>query len=124
MTLFFHDTVDVLRPATRETRSQETELDYTALAEATEPPLCRPWAGVQVRPVSQALTVAVDRDTRISEWFIATDHGAADFDVLPTDWIRLADGTVCTIVGDVARPSDPLRGGLDHINMRVRRAIN
>lgn len=126
MTVFFHDTVYRLRPASKTSRSGETGVaDYSTLAAAPidgSDARVLEWANVQVRPESQAETDTEDRSTSVSQWFIATASGAPDFDVKAGDWIRLPDGSITVLIGDPARPSDPVSGGLDHIQIRVQRS--
>jgi hypothetical protein len=125
VTVFFHDTVYRLRPASKTSRSGETGVpDYSTLAAAPidgSDARVLKWSNVQVRPESQAETDTEDRSTSVSQWFIATASGAPDFDVKAGDWIRLADGSITVLIGDPARPSDPVNGGLDHIQIRVQR---
>lgn len=116
--LFFHDRVFVLRPTTTTNRAGETIRDYDGLADAPGFPRDR----AQVRPVTQEETAAADRDTSVSEWRIATEPESGDWDVQPGDWVRLPDGTITSVEGEAARPSDPLTGKLHHVEIRVRSA--
>lgn len=114
---FYQDTVDLLRPGTKVNRAQETVLDYTGLAAADGVPRAR----VQVRPVTQAeVDGQPDRSSAITGWKIATAPGSGDWDVLASDWVRLPDGTVCTVQGRPAKPSDPISGRLHHVEILVR----
>lgn len=116
--LFFNDRVLVLRPPTTTNRAGETIRDYAGLADAPGYPRDL----VHVRPVEQADIAAADRDTSVSEWRIATAPGSGDWDIQAGDWVRLPDGTIAAMQGDAAKPSDPLTGRLDHVEVRVRRA--
>lgn len=118
MSIFYHDRVFVLRPSTKTNRANETVLDYSNLRAAPGFPrdLC------QVRPTSQDEVEGPDRAAAMSEWRIATEPGSGDWDVRSTDWIRLPDGTICTVQGEPARPSDPVSGELHHIEVLVRKA--
>lgn len=118
MSLFYNETVRVLRPTTTTNRAQETVLNYAGLESAAG----YPRAQVQVRPAAQAENVTDDRAVALSEWLLQTEPGSGDWDVRSTDWVRLPDGTIATVVGDAARPVDPLSGGLHHVQVRVRRA--
>lgn len=126
MSVFFHDTVYRLRPATKTARSGEAGVpDYSTLAAAPidgSDARVLKWEGVQVRPISQAEQDLEDRNTAVSQWYIATASGADDFDIQAGDWIRLPDGDITVLIGDPARPSDPVSGGLDHIQCHVQRA--
>jgi hypothetical protein len=116
--LFYHDTVFVLRPATKTNRAQETVLDYAGLELADG----YPRALVQVRPTSQVEVSQVDRETALSQWRLATEPFSGDWDVVSTDWLRLPDGTIVRVLGDVAKPSDPQSGRLHHVELTVERA--
>lgn len=113
---FYHDRVFVLRPGTSTNRAGETVLVYTGLELAAGFPrdLCH------VRPTSQAELPAADRATAMSEWRIATKPGSGDWDVRSGDWVRLPDGTITAVQGEAARPSDPINGRLDHVEVLVR----
>lgn len=114
--MFYHDRVFVLRPATKTNRAQETVLDYTGLEDAPGFPRDR----AHVRPTSQSELPAEDRATAMSEWRIATEPGSGDWDVRSGDWVRLPDGTIASVQGEAARPSDPITGRLDHVEVLVR----
>lgn len=113
--VFYQDRVFVLRPSSTTNRAGETVLSYAGLELATGFPRDR----VQVRPTSQAELPREDRATAMSEWRLATEPGSGDWDIRSSDWIRLPDGTICEVQGDAARPSDPLTGGLDHVEVLV-----
>lgn len=114
---FYHDRVLVLRPGTKTNRAQETILDYEGLELAAGYPRDK----VQVRPVSQAERPDVDRNAATEEWDLATEPGSGDWDVRETDWLRMPDGRIASVVGPPARPSDPITGGLHHVEVRARR---
>lgn len=115
MSVFFHDTVAILRPAEKTNRAGEKVLDYSSLSAADG----IPWPRVQVRPLSQAEVVAEDREAALSQWRIANEAG--DVDLLDTDWVRIPDGTVCKVVGDPARPTDPFSRAVHHVEVTVER---
>lgn len=117
MSYFYHDRVLVLRPGTKTNRALETVLDYAGLEDAAGYPRDR----VHVRPVTQSERPADDRNAGLEEWMLATEPGSGDWDVRDTDWIRLPDGRVAAVLGPPAKPSDPLTGHLDHVEVRVRR---
>lgn len=116
--LFFQDRVFVLRPPIVRNRAGEEVRNYAGLESAPGYPRDL----VHCRPVDQADIAAADRDTSVSEWRIATAPGSGDWDVVAGDWIRLPDGTITVLQGDAAKPTDPLTGALDHVEIRVRRA--
>lgn len=118
MTLFFADRVHVLRPTVTRNRAGEEVRNYTNLADAPGYPRDR----VQIRPLRQEEISGGDRDTSVSEWRLSTEPGSGDWDVLSGDWLRLPDGTIATVEGDAAKPSDPLTGKLDHVEILVRRS--
>lgn len=114
---FYQDTVDLLRPGVKVNRAQEQVLDYSGLRDIPGTPRSR----VQVRPVTQAeVDGQPDRSSAITGWKIATAPESGDWDVRSTDWVRLPDGTVCTVQGRPAKPSDPISGGLHHVEVLVR----
>lgn len=114
--VFYQDRVFVLRPGTFVNRAGDAELAYAGLELAPGFPrdLC------QVRPTSQAELPAEDRATAMSEWRIATKPGSGDWDIRSGDWVRLPDGTITDVQGDPARPTDPVSGRLDHVEVLVR----
>lgn len=115
--LFYHDTVHVLRPGTTTNRAQETVLDYVDLENAEGYPRAR----VHLRPLSQDEKPEEDRNANTEMWALATEPGSGDWDVLPTDWLRLPDGRIAAVDGPAARPSDPQSGRLHHVEIRARR---
>lgn len=117
MPLFYNQTVAVLRPPEKTNRAGEKSLDYAGLdvAEGT------PWLNVAVRPTSQQEVVGDDREAALSQWRLASQPGRGDVDVLHTDWVRLPTGEVCVVVGEVARPNDPISGRIDHVEVTVER---
>jgi len=118
MSGFYSETVSRLRPGVKQNRALESVPDYDGLREA--PGL--EWERVHVRPVSQTEVVGTDRATAVSQWLLASEPGSGDFDVVSTDWVRLPDGTVCQVIGAPARPTDPLSGGLHHIQLLLEEA--
>jgi|GEM_PF-5253813 len=116
--LFYNDTVEVLRPPTTTNRAGEATLDHAGLRLAAG--VAR--EGVQVRAVAQAEVVGEDRETAISEWLLQTEPGSADWDIQSTDWVRLPDNTIATVIGDPARTTNPISHGFSHLQVRVRRA--
>lgn len=115
---FYQDTVFVLRPPSKVNRAQETVFDYAGLADAEGFPRAR----VQVRPTSQIEVSEPDRETAVSQWRLGTEPFSGDWDVRPSDWLRLPDGTIVQVLGDVAKPSDPTSGRLHHVELTVERA--
>lgn len=115
--MYYIQTVEILRPKPRESRSGETTLDYEGLADAAGDP----WPNVYVRPASQAEAVGPDRETALSSWRIASRPGDAIPAVESTDWIRLPTGEVTRVVGEIARPADPIIAGrTHHVELTVR----
>lgn len=115
--VFYNDRVYVLRPGTSTNRAQETTLDYSGLELAAGYPRDK----VHVRPVSQTERPDVDRVAAAEEWMLATEPGSGDWDVRETDWLRMPDGRIAAVQGPAARPSDPVSGGLHHVEVRARR---
>lgn len=122
MSLFYNDAVAVLRPAARANRAGDLVLDYAALLAAAlaDPALGTSRPAVQVRPVAQAEKLGDDRASTTSDFRLATEPGSGDWDLRSTDWVRLPNGALCSVIGDVARPSDPMGGGLHHVEALVR----
>lgn len=116
MTNFYPDTVLVLRPSSVTNRAQETVLDYRNLQAP------RPWAHVKVRPAVQTEQPATDRTLAVSEWLIASEPGRGDVDLLATDLVQLPTGERARVIGDPARPTDPVTGKLSHVQVLVRKA--
>lgn len=114
--VFYQDRVFVLRPGTYTNRAGDVALEYKGLELAPGFPrdLC------QVRPTSQVELPAADRATAMSEWRIATKPGSGDWDVRSGDWVRLPDGTITDVQGEPARPTNPINGRLDHVEVLVR----
>lgn len=115
MSLFYNQTAHVLRPPMVASRAGELEPDYTNLEAAPG----RPWTRLRVRPLQQGLAVDDDRRSDVAAWMIASEPGAGDVDLLPTDWLRLPSGEIVTVAGAIARPSDPFTGKLHHVEVRV-----
>lgn len=114
---FYQDTVHVLRPTATTNRAGETVLNYDGLEDAPG----YPRALVHVRPIGQTELPDLDRASAQNEWRLATRPGSGDWDITSTDWLRLPDGTITEVRGDAARPSDPITGRLDHVEVLVRR---
>lgn len=114
--MFYNQAVRILRPTPGTSRSGEATLNYAGLAEA-EGEL---WENVQVRPTSQTEAVGPDRETALSSWRIASRPGDPLPAVESTDWIRLPTGEVTRVVGEIARPADPLTGETHHAELTVR----
>lgn len=123
MSVFYNHTVLRYRPGTKTNRAGETVLDLAGLAAAVRDgsALAVARTDVHVRPTSQAEIVAEDRSAEASEWRVASEPGSGDWDIHADDWIRLPDGTLTAVVGDPARPSDPLTGNLHHVEVLVRK---
>lgn len=123
MSLFYNDAVTRFRAPTKANRAGETVPDYAALAAALEAGTAvgATRANVHVRPTSQDEIVAEDRNAQASEWRVASAPGSGDWDVAADDWLKLPDGTIVSVVGDPARPSNPIGGGLHHVVVLVRK---
>lgn len=125
MSLFYNDTVYVLRPGTRQNRAGEDILDYAGLRALLEvtPYLGEPRSGVHVRPTAsdgRSEIIREDRDAVANEWRIATPAGSPDWDIRSIDWVRLPSGQIASVFGDPSRPSNPFGGGLHHVQVLVR----
>lgn len=116
MTNFYADTVLILRPTSTTNRAQETVLDYRKLQDP------RPWEHVHIRPAAQLEREAADRTLAVSEWLIASEPGRGDVDLLDTDVVQLPTGERARVIGDPARPSDPITNRLHHVEVLVRKA--
>lgn len=78
-------------------------------------------AGVSIQPAGRSETHdAGNRDTATSGWTLRTPPGR-DLDLLATDRVELADGTVCEVLGDVARHPDPFGRGIHHVEAALQR---
>lgn len=115
MSLFYNQTVQILRPPVRRSRSAEERPDYAGLEQAPG----TDWVNVRVRPLQQGLDVDDDRRVDTAAWWIASEPGSGDVDLLPTDWLRLPGGEITAVAGAIARPSDPFTGELHHVEVRV-----
>lgn len=68
--------------------------------------------GVNVQPTITTESSTEPRYQTISGWRVTSRAG--DVDIRATDRVELADGTVCEVVGEVARWPHPIRPGLVH----------
>lgn len=112
--LFFHQAVTVIRAPETTDKYRNRVRDWSA---ATRTHV----AGVSVQPAGRAESHdAGNRDRADTSWTLQTRPGA-DLDVLATDRVELADGTVCEVVGEVAKHPDPFRGGVHHVEIDLTR---
>lgn len=121
--MFYNDTVKVHRPGTRDNRAGDTvpALDELLAALAAGTAEGTPRAEVHVRTTNASTdVVADDRDLTLAWWRVASRPGSGDWDLLPGDLLELPDGAIASVVGIPARPSDPIGGGLHHVEVLVR----
>lgn len=115
---FYRDSVVIVRPPTRTLRAGDEVPDLRAAALLTG----TSWAGVQVRPIIQTERIDSDRDVKRAQWRIASKPGSPDVDLQAGDLIRLRSGEVTAVLGDPARPVNPLTRPprLDHVEVTVQ----
>lgn len=110
----FTDILTVLRAPVSTDRYRNEVRDWSA---ATRTPI----DGLNVQPSGQSENRSTgERDTVISGWRVYGGEGM-DADVLATDRVELADGTVCEVVGEVARWLDPHTGEVHHVEFALRK---
>lgn len=123
MIVFYQDTVNVYRPGSRENRAgdQVPATDVLLAEIAAGIAVGAPRDQVQVRTTNASTdVVAEDRDLTVAWWKLATRPGSGDWDIRAGDLVALPDGTVASVVGIPARPSDPIGGALHHVEVLVR----
>ncbi|WP_394621298.1 hypothetical protein JNUCC0626_20035 [Lentzea sp. JNUCC 0626] len=69
--------------------------------------------GVSVQPTATTETTTEPRDQVVTGWRVYSRAGV-DLDVRHTDRVELENGTVCEVVGEIARWPHPIRPGLVH----------
>jgi hypothetical protein len=98
--VFFHQTVTRLRAPVTTDRYRNQVRDWSQATRVT-------FTSVSVQPASRAEDNSPgDRDRVTTGWTLQSRPGV-DLDILPTDRVELADGTVCEVVGEIARHPDP-----------------
>lgn len=98
--MFFHQTVTRLRApeTTDKYRGRVRDWSQATALEIT---------GVSVQPAGRAEDHSPgDRDRVTTGWNLQSRPGV-DLDLLATDRVELSDGTVCEVVGEIARHPDP-----------------
>lgn len=111
--MIYTDTVTVVRPRAITDEYSDELTDWAGATRTTV-------SGVSVQPLTQTEPPLEHRTVTLSRWRVITDYGV-DVDVLPTDRVELADGTVCEVDGVVARWADLSGGGVDHVEFVVQR---
>lgn len=80
-----------------------------------------PVDGVSVQPTTSSETLTEPRDLVITGWRIYSRAGT-DIDIVHTDRVELDNGTVCEVVGEIARWPHPIRSGaVHHVEIDVQR---
>lgn len=112
--MFFHQSFTRLRAPVVADKYGNRVRDWTAASRLDV-------AGVSIQPAGRAETHdAGNRDTATSGWTLRTPPGV-DVDLLATDRVELDDGTVCEVVGEVARHPDPFGPGIHHVEAALQR---
>lgn len=112
--MFFHHTVIRLRAPVVRDRHGNRAPDWPNAARTA-------LHGVFLAPSGQG--EAHDpgaRDRATTGWQLQTPPGV-DVDLLPTDRVELPDGTVCDVVGEVARHFSPFTGAVHHVEVFLQR---
>jgi hypothetical protein len=73
---------------------------------------------LQVQPASSAPMAETNREGVLST-FNLYGRPFTDVDVVPTDRVRLADGSVCRVLGRVRRFKSPATGRFHHYELTV-----
>lgn len=109
-----HETVTVVRPATRRDRYDNTVYDWDNATRAV-------YGNVAVLPTSQDESgVGEFRQAVTTGWRLYTRPGN-DIDITPYDRVEWA-GVELEVAGEVARWPHPLRrGGVHHVEVSLRR---
>jgi hypothetical protein len=116
--VFYKQTVRILNPVYKENRAGDRELDRTAtLAQQG-----LPWERVQLRPIAQYERLVSETETGVSQWRVASRPGSPDVEITSASMVRLPTGDVCSVVGEPSRPTSPLNGKLDHVEVLLERA--
>ena len=112
--MFFHQSCTRLRAPVVTDKYRNKVRDWSA---ATRLAI----TGVSIQPAGRSEDHAAgSRDRADSGWTLQTRPGV-DVDVEPTDRVELADGTVCEVVGEVARHPNPWTGGVHHVEIALTR---
>jgi len=89
--------------------------DWPNAAEHTFPQL------VAVQPATSRESTTEPRDQVITGWRVFSPAGV-DLDVLASDRIRLENGVVCEVIGEVGRWPHPIRrGAVHHVEFDLQR---
>lgn len=75
--------------------------------------------GVNVQPNQQDEDDGVLRTTVVTSWRVQSAP-SVDLDIVASDRV-VYDDIVCEVVGEVARWSDPVSGGIHHVEFTIRR---
>lgn len=121
MSGFYSEEVVVYRPEAKTNRAGESELDYATLRAAIADGSAdgSPRDRVRIRVQNASEVVNVDQETTVTTWRIATAPWTGEWDVLPTDWIKLPTGEIVHVDGKPMRGIDPVSGSLHHIELNV-----
>lgn len=92
--------------------SQQRDWDNAARSQVT---------GVSVQPTASTENVSDPRDQVITAWRVYSRAGV-DIDIRHTDRVELDTGTVCEVVGEIARWPHPIRpGAVHHVEIDLQR---
>jgi len=75
---------------------------------------------LSVQPTVQDESTGDDRTTVVTGWHVLSAPGTAP-DIRADDRIEY-DGLTCEVIGEIARWSDPVDGGVHHVEWTMRRA--
>lgn len=117
--MIFDQSVTTVRPGSKVDRGGNTVPDWSESAvtrEVIDQVSVQP-GGL---PNSQGETVSPERNAVVTGWRVLTAPGV-DADVRPADRIEW-DGRTLEVVGEVARWSDPVDGGVHHVEFAMGRA--
>lgn len=117
---FYQQTVHLLAPVYRTTKGGDRSLDQKATREQSGVA----WPRLQLRPLTQAELLADGAELGVSRWRIASRRR----DPIPTVdanyLVRLPTGEVCSVVGEPSRPTNPVNGKVDHVELLVERTVS
>ncbi len=77
---------------------------------------------LQVQPATSNPLPETNREAILSSFNLYGRPGT-DVDILPTDRVRLADGSVCKVTGRVRRFSSPATGRFHHYELTVEEVL-
>lgn len=76
---------------------------------------------VSVQPTTTSESTTEARDQNVIGWRIRS-RGGVDLDVVGSDRVRLENGAVCEVIGEIARWPHPIKpGAVHHVEFDVQR---